>query len=612
MTEMQRRLIAKLHHKHPYVQKLNRSTRSLPQGGQTTGTGIAIDAALMRYYRTLKCSLERMSLKPKISVIIPVYKVKHSYLQECLGSLEAQIYQNWEACIVDDCSQDPGIDQIITAFIKRNPHRVVYAKNEKNLHISLASNRALEMATGQYIAFFDHDDRLLPNALAEVVRFINLHEEPEILYSDECIIDEDGDVIGTYHKPDWSPFMHLSVNYTTHFSVYQRQVLDKIGGCRAGFEGAQDHDVMMRAVEVARKPVVHIPINLYQWRSHKLSTASSSGAKPYAAIAGIKAVEEACARRGRPATVEFESQIHHYKVKFHLQKPEPLVSIIILSKDGYNLLQTCLAAIFEKSTYKNFEVILVDHESKDPQCLQLMETYLKLHQNRFSRLPYKGEFNFAAMNNLGVNQARGDYLVLMNNDTEVITPDWIQEMLALAQFPEVGAVGAKLLYPNRRIQHAGIVGLGSQIAGHIGLLEKSDSLGYFAYHQTTHEVLAVTGACLMVEKAKYLKVGGLEEKFVPNGFGDVDFCLKLRQSGFNNLYVPYACLYHKESVTRKVSFELFEKYYMLRTWSKELLIDPYRNVGFELGHQMKVDEQYRIQEPSANMLEKLMSGIEVI
>ena len=587
----------------PYVQKLTQ----LDYDHDEAVRRLEQDRALVRYFDSLRASMGKLSNQPKISVLIPVYRVRTDFLEECLGSLAAQIYENWEACIVDDASGDAGIDSVLEKFAQRFAGKVRYAKNASNLHISLSTNRALELASGEFVALLDHDDRLLPNALAEVVRFINIHSATDIFYSDECIIDTKGDVLGTYHKPDWSPLMHLSVNYTTHLSVYRRTLLSQIGGCRKGFEGAQDHDVMMRAVEASPNPVVHIPLNLYQWRSHELSTASSSGAKPYAGVAGVKAVTEACERRGFPATVTFEPHLHHYRVGFQIPQPSPLVSIIIPSKNSFFLVKSCLDSIFNMSSYGTFEVVLVDHDSTDLDCLQLFDAYEQKQPGKFRRVIYRGAFNFAAMNNLGAREAKGDFVLLLNNDTEVLTPTWLEELLSVAQLPNVGAVGAKLRYPNGKIQHAGIVGSGSYIAHHLGLGEKSDSLSYFGYLQTTHEVLAVTGACLMIARAKFEQVGGLEEVNVPNGFGDVDFCLKLRRAGYTNIYVPYAELVHKESVTRKITFELFERYHMYQNWAAELMLDPYRNISFELGTDFKIEKQFRVQEPSAELMSKLIA-----
>lgn len=585
----------------PYVKKLSRQQVEYNRGAEQS----LRDRALNRYYERLTDSIDRLHYRPKISVLIPVYKVRPEYLSECLGSVAAQLYSNWEVCIVDDASHDQKIDRMINAFTRRFPDRVKYVKHKKNLNISAATNSALKIATGEYVALLDHDDRLLPNALAEVVRFACLNPGTEIFYSDESKIDEQGRTIDVYLKPNWSPLMHLSVNYTTHLSIYRRDLLVQIGGCRRGFEGSQDHDLMLRAVDASTSPVVHIPLVLYEWRAHALSTAMQRGAKPDAARAGIEAVRAACERRGRPAEVYFESATHHYKVRFDISPPQPLVSIIIPTRDNFDLLQTCLESIFALSSYREFEVIVVDHASTDSRCLELFEYYELLYPSRFRRMVYRGTFNFAAQINLGARGSKGKYYLLLNDDTEVKTPAWIEELLSVAQLPEIGAVGAKLLYPDSTIQHAGIYGDGIAVAQHIGLGRGSRDSTYHNYLSTTHEVLAVTGACLMISSDAFHQVRGLDERYLANGYGDVDFCLKLRASGFTNVYVPYAVLEHRESATRGKNLELFERIYMHREWAEALVQDPYRHPTFA-DNQFTVEDQYRVQAPSAELFERLL------
>lgn len=595
-------LTLKVFRHQPYVKKITRLELAQKEAKEQA----AQDRALVCYYNTLRESLSRLPEHPRISILIPVYKPEIRFLRECLGSLAAQIYSNWEACIVDDASGDPQIDRLIEEFSQRFPNQVRYAKNPKNRHISVTTNHAFALATGEFISLLDHDDRLLPNALAEVVRHININPTTDIFYSDECIIDQEGKILGTYFKPGWSPLMHLSVNYTTHLSTYRRDLIQQIGGWREGFEGAQDHDLMLRAVEASRNPVIHIPINLYQWRSHELSTASGSEAKPYAAQAGMQAVREACQRRGYAADVVFEPRFHHYKVRFAIPDPKPLISIIIPTKDSFSLIDACLNSIFTKTTYRNFEVIAVDHSSTDGECLRLFADFSQRYPQQFKHVIYRGLFNFAALCQTGVAQSRGDFVLLLNNDTEVYSPEWLEELLSVAQLAEVGAVGGKLLYPNGRIQHAGIHGLGQMVAGHTGIHLKGDCSDYFGYLQTTHEVLAITGACLLVSRKKYDEVGGLDAVFVPNGFGDVDFCLKLRKHGYNNVYVPYAVLEHKESVTRLAAMEVFERSHMYQQWGSQLVCDTYRHISFQPFIPFAPEKQFSRQEPSEELFHKLM------
>lgn len=530
---------------------------------------------VLRYYNQLGPRLSALPYQPLISVLIPVYKVAPVLLSETLASVAGQIYDRWELCIVDDASGMPEIDEIIHAFARAHPNRVKYAKNSSNLHISATSNRALELATGDYVALLDHDDLLLPNALAEMVRFINLENQPEILYSDERLISATGELISDpFYKPDWCPYFHLSVNYTTHLSVYKRDLLRQVGGFRTGYEGSQDHDLMLRAVEATSKPVVHVPFVLYQWRAIPGSTASNIDEKPYAVVNGIKAVSEACMRRGFPAEVTYERATFHYRLKFALPEPLPLVSIMIPSKNFPDLIEKCLASITAKSTYPRFEILVIDNGSTDKRVDTIYSRY------NVRVIKHEAPFNFAVLNNIGARAAQGDYLVLLNNDTEVITPEWIEELLRFAQLPDVGAVGCKLLYPDQRIQHAGALLVDRQIAVHAlrGLAHHTRT--YLDTANTVHEASAVTAACLMVSKEKYWRVGGLDEVDVPNGFGDVDFCLKLGRAKLSNIYTPYASLYHHESPSRGQNIETYEKIVMLRRWAPELMHDRFLNFHY--------------------------------
>jgi glycosyltransferase involved in cell wall biosynthesis len=556
------------------------------------------------YLRSLKNACTYLPYQPKISVIIPVYKVKPEYFRETLLSIAFQTYDNWEACIVDDCSGMPELTQIVEEFRAAYPDRVKYSVNHVNSHISVTSNHCLDLATGEYCALLDHDDRLLPNSLAEMVRAINWHDQPDVLYSDERTVNDEGWAFNSpFYKPDWSPIMHLAMNYTTHLTVYRTSLVRQVGGFRKGFEGSQDHDLMLRMTEATAKPVVHVPLCLYQWRAHEASTASGVDAKPYAAVAGEKAVREACIRRGRPAEVTFEPETSHYRVKFELKTPLPKVSIIIPSKNSFDQINTCLASIFGRSTYPHFEVVLVDNGSTDQRCFDLYSRYEKERPSAFRVVRDPRPFNFAAQNRAGVEASSGDYLVFLNNDTEVLTPDWIEELLRVAQFPEIGAVGCKLLYPDGQIQHAGILGAGRDIAVHAGLkLERNHNL-YCQMLNTLHEAIAVTAACLMVAKSKYLEVQGFDELYLQNGYGDVDFCLKLREQGYSNLFSPYAVLTHFESKSRKAGLEEFEKQTMVAKWGRTLVSDPYLNPNINYGEYYNVNLAKMPMDINWNMLD---------
>ncbi len=561
------------------------------------------------YFRGLARQIEQFDYRPKISVILPVYRVEPAILEETLATVALQCYDNWELCIVDDASGNPKLEQVIRSFAEQHPGRIRFAANEQNRHISATSNRCIEMATGEYLALLDHDDRLMPNALAEMVRYINLHDRPEILYSDERVIEPDGKATHlVYCKPDWSPFLHLACNYTTHLTLYRTALVRRIGGFRVGFEGAQDHDLMLRAVEATEEPIVHVPFCLYQWRALETSTAKSAESKPYAASAGIKAVSEACRRRGRPASVEWEPEHFHYRVRFDTPDPLPLVSILIPTKDQPRLLRDCLESIFSRSTYPHFEVILLDNGTTDPEAQQVMHQFAAVHPERVRVESQPGPFNFAALNNRGAELAHGEYLVLLNNDTVVRTPQWIEEMLSFAQFPEVGAVGCKLLYPDGTIQHAGLELQDRRIANHSFKFLPERTTAYHNMTRTVHEVSCVTGACLMIAASKYRAIGGLDQVYLPNGYGDVDFCLRLGQAGYSQVYTPYAVLVHDESRSRGRTPETFERHYMLNKWGHRLVNDPYLNFNLQRNLRREIDLEYPFLDLTGKEFRELLKS----
>ena len=565
------------------------------------------------YYKSLKARCQDMPLKPKISVLVPVYKVKPEYFWEALKSVAVQVYDNWELCIVDDCSNDPRLVEIVEEFQRAYPGKVKFKIHQQNGHISVTSNSCLELATGDYIALLDHDDRLYPNALAEMVRFINLNQEPDILYSDERTVDATGEALwDTYFKPDWSPFMHLCMNYTTHLSVYRLRLVREIGGFRKGFEGSQDHDLMLRMVEATKKPVVHVPLCLYQWRAHPESTALSVSAKPYAALAGEKAVSEHLLRRGRPAKVSWEPHTAHYRLNFELPIAKPLISLLIPTRNKFELISKCLLSVFERSTYQNFEVIILDNESSDPECFALYSQFAHKYTDRVFVEKVAGAFNFARSNNIGAAVARGEYLVLLNNDTEVLEPKWLEEMLMVCQFPEVGAVGAKLMYPDGKVQHAGVMLTDRSIAQHIGIGAPKEHALYCNAINTLREVAAVKAACMMVRKSVWKELDGLVEIWVPNGYGDVDFCLRLSEKKYSCLFTPYAELIHHESPSRKATLEHFERQYIIKKYGGKLMNDPYLNPNLQRVTNYAIDSNNMNYELRAVEFRELLDNPELI
>ncbi len=563
------------------------------------GPMLDVDELTVDYYSKLRSVLPNFPHQPLISIVVPVYKVSPELLRDTLASVATQVYERWELCIVDDASKDPNLTEVIEAFARRHAGKVKFKANEVNGHISVTSNRCLEMATGEYVALLDHDDRLTPNALGEMIRYINMYDGPDILYSDERIISPAGNALNEpFLKPDWSPFLHLSVNYTTHLSVYRLSLLQKIGGFRAGYEGSQDHDLMLRATENTQKKIVHVPFVLYQWRAIKGSTASGSDAKPYAAIAGVKAVTESCTRRGMPAVVEWEPRTGHYRMKFELPKALPLISIIIPTKNCLELIKPCLETVFGKTTYRNFEVLVVDNGTTDERTLAFLAQMQAEQPTKLRVIRDDGPFNFAIFNNRAARQAKGEYLVLLNNDTEVVTGEWLEELLGCAQHSSVGAVGCKLIYPDMTLQHAGVLLIDRRVAGHALTNYPADTNVYFGMAQTLHETSAITAACMMISKKKFLEVDGLDEVYLPNGFGDVDFCLKLRRAGYTCLYTPYATLVHHESKTRGRNIEAFEKRVMLERWGHELVNEPYLHFQFDRKRHYMRSNDDMVLDPS--------------
>ncbi|TWU09635.1 putative glycosyltransferase EpsE [Symmachiella macrocystis] len=566
---------------------------------------------LQAYYRDVTIRVQGMPNQPKISIILPVYRVDPAIFRETLASVAMQCYTNWELCIVDDASGISELQRMVHDFAAVYPGKVKFATNSTNVHISATSNRGIEMATGEYLALLDHDDRLTPNALAEMVRYINLNAQSDIFYSDERVIESDGKATFlVYCKPDWSPFLHLSCNYTTHLSLYRTTLIREIGGFRTGFEGSQDHDLMMRGVEATDRPIIHVPFCLYQWRAVETSTAKSADSKPYAAIAGVKAVTEACQRRGRPADVQWEPESFHYRVRFELPTELPLVSILIPTKDHGESLRKCLESIFASSTYPNFEVVLLDNATTQTAALDVMRQFQSSHPKQLRIEHVEGPFNFASLNNRGASIAQGEYLVLLNNDTIVQSPDWIEEMLRLAQFPEVGAVGCKLLYPTGKIQHAGLELQDRRVANHSFKELPENTTAYNNITKTVHEVSAITGACLMIAQEKYHEVGGLDEVFLPNGYGDVDFCLRLSQRGYEHLYTPYATLIHEESRSRGRVTETFERHYMISKWGHQLMNDPYVNLNLNRDMSFSIDSEFPFIDPTGKDFQDLLRAHE--
>ena len=560
----------------------------------------------------------------KISILVPLYNTPKEFLTEMIESVTGQTYGNWELCLADGSDAEHAfVGEICKEYAAKANGRIVYKKLEKNMGISGNTNACLTLASGEYIGLFDHDDLLHPSVLYEYVKAIN-EQGADYLYCDE-ITFHNGDVdkmLTLHFKPDYAPDNLRANNYICHFSVFSRELLDGTELFRTQFDGSQDHDMILRLTDNAKK-IVHVPRVLYYWRSHAGSVASGIEAKPYAIEAAKGAVAEHLRKHG------FENfkitSTRAFATIFRIQYQilgRPKISIVIPNKDHVEDLQRCVSSILEKSTYDNFEIIIVENNSGTQE---IMAYYGKLLGYEYGQAPgsaekakglagekagnvlvagenglapgrikivtYKGAFNYSAVNNLGVSYADGEYVLLLNNDTQVITANWLEELLMYAQREDVGAVGAKLYYGDHTIQHAGVIlGLGAhRTAGHCHYKQERQNLGYMGRLCYAQNFSAVTGACLMVKKSLYEEVGGLDESFAIS-LNDVDFCLKLREKGLLNVFTPFAELFHFESISRGLDDqgEKAERYNreseQFRTKWKAVLDagDPYYNPNFSL------------------------------
>ncbi len=534
------------------------------------------------------------TIKPTISVVMPVYNTPERYLVEAIESVRSQVYPYWELCIADDASDASHIKKILNKYKKLDSRIKVIFRNS-NGHISAACNSALSLATGQYVGFLDHDDVLSSEALYWIAVEINKHPDGVLFYSDEDKIDEIGNRYSPYFKPDWNPELFLSQNLITHFAVYLCSSLEKVGGFREGFEGSQDYDLAARVSESCLpNQIYHIPKILYHWRAISGSTARGGGEKDYAAKAGRKVIAEHLLRRGISGEVVaapgFAPNSTLQRVRFALPNPLPMVSILIPTKNNKSLLETAISSILEKSTYSNYQIVVIDNGSSDLETVKYLQSLKEEQQVHVIQYPYP--FNFSAIINFAAAQSRGDILCLLNDDTEVISCDWLEEMVSLASQPKIGAVGAKLYYPDNTIQHAGVILGIAGWAGHAHRHFPSEHPGYFGRAKLLQNYSAVTGACLVVRKELYQLVGGLDEENFTVAFNDVDFCLKLLSAGYRNVFTPYAELYHYESASRgyedtsekKARFQK-EANALRERWGELLDSDPAYNKNLTLDRE---------------------------
>ena len=527
-----------------------------------------------------------LTYTPMISVLVPAYETPEAYLRVMIDSVVSQIYPNWQLCIVDDASPSELVQNVAKQYAKSD-ERITFSRRNENGHISRSSNDALAMASGEYVALLDHDDVLAPEALFSFVSLLNRHPEADFVYSDEDKIDDDGKRSSPFFKPDWSPDSFLTRMYTSHLAVFRRSLLEEIGGFRVGFEGSQDYDLVLRITEKTDK-IFHIPEVLYHWRVHSGSVTSGAQAKPYAYEAAIRALDEAMLRRDEGGRVEHLGEDRgNYVVRYEIRRPGK-VSVIIPTRDLAGDLQRCVESIYARTTYPDYEVIILDNGSVKPETKRLFERFERTDPERFRVVPHDVPFNYSEINNFAAMQASGDYFLFLNNDTEVLTANWMTLMVEQAQRDSIGAVGAKLLYADGRVQHAGvIIGIGG-IAGHAFRHFQASADGYYNFLRTANNYSGVTAACLMTRRSVFEEVGGFDEELAV-AYNDVDFCLRLGRAGYRIIYLPYVELHHYESKSRgydvtdeQENRDNRERLIMQRKWNIGQYVDPYYNPNLTL------------------------------
>jgi GT2 family glycosyltransferase len=522
--------------------------------------------------------IEGFRRRPLVSVLLPVHDPEVPLLERALRSVEQQVYPDWELCVVDDASRNPAVAAALTAFAAHRPGRTRLRRLGQGAHIAGATNAALALARGEYVAFLDHDDELTPDALFEVVAAMQDDPAPDVVYSDHDVLGPDGLRRHPSFKPDWCPELLLSYMYLGHLKVYRTELARAVGGLRDGFEGSADYDLALRLTERTER-IRHVPRILYHWRAAPGSMAEASTNKPQSFESGKKAVQEALDRRsiaGQARQPEFAARASAgiYKIDFRDTADVP-VTIVIPTRDRLPLLRACVESIERRTRHRAWELLIIDNESREPETLD----YLARTRHRVMPFPSGGRFNFAAMVNAGVRACHTRLFVLLNNDTVVISEDWLDEMVGYGRLPGVGAVGAKLLYPDGRIQHAGVI-LGTHgLTGHAfqPLVDRTDVLEYNAYAHVARNYLAVSAACMLSHQEAFEAVGGFNERDLRVGWNDVDYCLRLGERGYRVVFNPYALLHHVESASRGDDKDPEEIRYMMRHWRRYVDRDPFYN-----------------------------------
>ena len=552
--------------------------------------------------RAITRHIENFAYKPLFSILMPVYNPQADFLLQAIASAQRQLYPHWELCIADDASTLPHIRPILEKAAASDPRILVTFHDEQNSHVSTASNAALSIAKGEFITLLEHEGELAENALYHAALALNENPALDLIYSDEDKIDAKGKRYGHYFKPDWSPDLFFNQNLIAHLCVYRLSLAQAIGGFLMGYEGAQQWEFTLRFLEQTKpENIYHMPRVLYHSRAISGSTAISIETKNYTAEAGWRALASYWQRRGIEVRIE-SAEAGNFHTHFPLPEPPPLVSILIPTRNCGDLLRSCLDAVFKLTIYPKFEILIIDNGSDDPSTLAYLQSLQATSRVHVLRQP--GVFNFAALNNAAARLANGTCLCLLNNDVEPISQDWLNEMVAHAMRPEIGAVGAMLYYPNDTIQHAGVI-LNGIAASHLYARHPRNAAGYGNRARLTQNLSAVTAACLVVRKSVWDEVGGMDEVNFPVAFNDVDFCLRIATIGYRNLWTPLAELYHHESISRghddtpekKARFRA-EVAHLQKRWGQMLDRDPAWNPNLALdGARIRLANPPRIAKP---------------
>jgi O-antigen biosynthesis protein len=537
--------------------------------------------------RAIAAAITRMADPPLLSVVMPVYETPERFLRAAIDSVSRQLYPHWELCIADDASPSPHIRTVLDQY-RAHDRRIKVCYRGENGHISAASNSALALAEGQFIALLDHDDALPEHALYLVAAALASRPDLDLIFSDEDKIDASGRRFEPYFKSDWNPDLMLSQNAFSHLGVYRRSLVEDIGGFRLGYEGSQDYDLVLRAsTRTTAERIAHIPHILYHWRAIAGSAAAGADEKPYATDSARRALADYLATARVAAALDGAAWPGFHRVRYPLPTAAPGVSLIVPTRDRVDLLRRCIAGVLEGTDYAPLEVVIVDNDSSEPETLGYLGAATA--DPRVRVLKYPGEFNYSAINNFAVGESRYPIVFFLNNDISTIHRDWLKEMVSHALRPEIGAVGAKLYYPNDTVQHAGtIIGMHGT-AGHAFRHFVKEEPGYFGRLALIHDVSAVTAACMVMRRTVFDEAGGFDAVNLPVAFSDVDLCLRIQQHGYRVLWTPYAELHHWESASRGSDFArrniarfANERQFLRHRWGHVVANDPFYNPNLTL------------------------------